>query len=135
MFELFHIPLLALDKYLILTKLESTYSPPALSRVGSNTMDHDAEQARDGRAAMIVDGKMRWITEDGTPGESVGDGNFYFTQFHDGTFRLLDSDSRNERRDQFSKSPSIRFYHFSYHGISDCRTDDFVGEPKKLGVQ
>ena len=51
-----------------------------------------AEQAQEGRRAMQVDGKMRWIKEDGTPGEGVN-GDFFFTHFEDGTYHLFDEGS------------------------------------------
>jgi outer membrane lipoprotein-sorting protein len=90
------------------TTISSSSEPSTISEIVQK-----AEQAENGRAAMFVDGKMRWITEAGTPGDLVSNGNFYYTQLDDGTYRLFDKDSRNERTAQFSKSPSARFDRFS----------------------
>ena len=91
--------------------MESTNSVDGseASSVDSSRITHTAEQERNGRPAMMVDGIMRWITEDGTPGDIVSNGNFYFTQFHDGTFRLFNKEYRNERTAEFSKSSSAGY--------------------------
>ena len=41
------------------------------SPIDSSSITHTVEQERNGRPAMMVDGVMRWITEDGTPGDIV----------------------------------------------------------------
>ena len=85
--------------------MESTTSvddSEASSAVDSSKTTHMAEQEPNGRPARMVDGVMRWITEDGTPGDIVSNGNFYFTQFHDGTFRLFNKKYRTERTAEFS---------------------------------
>ena len=87
----------------------SSGSPEATS-IGSSKIMHNAEQEQNGRPAMMVDGAMRWITEDGTPGDTVS-GDFYFTQFHDGTFRLFNKKLRIERTADFSISSSARYSH------------------------
>ena len=96
------------------TKLSSSSDP---TTVNPSKSVNKAEQAEDGRPAIFVDGKLRWITEDGTPGDIVGDGSFYFTQTHDGTFHLFDKGARNERAVEFSKSSSVRFEPFSLYDI------------------
>ena len=85
-------------------------SSPKANSIGSSKTMHNAEEEQNGRPAMMVDGVMRWITEDGTPGDTVS-GDFNFTQFHDGTFRLFDKNLRIERTAGFSKSPSARYSH------------------------
>ena len=82
-----------------------------LSSISPSKAIHKTEEEQNGRPAMMVDGAMRWITDDGTPGDIVSNGNFYFNEFHDGTFRLFDKDSRNERTEEFSRSTSFRCDH------------------------
>lgn len=88
----------------------SSSSPEARS-IDSSKITRQAEEEQNGRPAMMVDGVMRWIKEDGTPGDIVSNGNFYFTQFHDGTFRLFNKEVRSERTAEFLKVPSARFNH------------------------
>ena len=85
-------------------------SSPEASSIGSSKIMHNAEQEQYGRPALIVDGALRWITKDGTPGDTVS-GDFYYNQFHDGTFRLFNKKLRHERTAEFSKSPSARYSH------------------------
>lgn len=94
----------------------SSSSPEARS-IDSGKITHEAEQEQNGRPAMMVDGVLRWITEDGTPGDIVSDGNFFFTQFHDGTYRLFNKEIRSERTAEFLKVPSARFNHVSGDSI------------------
>ena len=96
--------------------MESTTNSSA-SEPSTDEIVQKTERPEDGRAAMFVDGKMRWITEDGTPGDSVGSGSFYYTQLHDGTYRLFDTNSRNERTTEFSRSSSTRFDLFGQYDI------------------
>lgn len=93
----------------------SSSSPEARS-IDPSKITHEAEQEQNGRPARMVDGVLRWITEDGTPGD-VASGNFFFTQFHDGTFRLFNKEVRSERTAEFLKVPSARFNHLGEDSI------------------
>jgi hypothetical protein len=94
-----NLPLFSTDICLMLMKMDSSTiaSSSEAGTVDSNQLVQKSGPTQIGRPAMMVDGKMRWITEDGTPGDPVSHGNFYFSQFDDGTFLLSEKETYNER--------------------------------------